>query len=120
MDETEKGGWSGLLTVLIGGGALTGLIKLVGSWKQRKAKARAIEADAEKTCAEADAINIEAAADVVSMMQTELKRLGEDVKALRIENAELRQRVDDCEEDRRNLHRDMREMREKLARLEAK
>lgn len=120
MNETEKGGWSAVLTLLIGGGALTGLIKLVGSWKQRKAKARAIDAEADKTCAEADAINVEAAADVVVMMQTELKLLGDEVKALRTDNAELRQRIDDCEEDRRNLHREMRELREKLGRLEAK
>lgn len=86
---------------------------LGGLWLGRKQAS----ANTAKTNAEAESISNETMRDTLEVLRREFNEMRNEMAQVVAKNMNLQKRVDDCENDRAELHRQIDELRREVARL---
>ncbi len=106
------------VSALAASGAASAVVGAILGRKLRNARVRHQLAIAEHEEARKDLTNIEAAGEVVQILRAELTSMRGDVAKLHAENFRQQKQLDECARDRSALHRELAELKEKLAAIE--
>lgn len=74
-------------------------------------------ADGRLAEAEADSASVSAAEKAVNLLRSQVEAMAKELRELSVDNSNLRARVDDCESDRRDLHRQIEGLRSEVEEL---